>query len=359
MKTTVLDYVTWRGDLKFGESKFNEIDNIIFSMITFLDFDTTLENAKSTYPTLSVGIDTFFLNHDYKTYKFGLIIPSVIKDLAKSIKDTQRFGDVLILDYEKYVNTNERTQFCATTFLLDDLSIVVAFQGTDDTIAGWYENFNMALTKETIAQKKAKEYLNKIGKIYSNNKIYICGHSKGGNLAYYSAMFAEKSIKERIIKIYNNDGPGLIYDRYSEENAKIIDEKGITFLPNSSVIGQIFEQRGEIEIISSKTRNIYQHDPFQLIIEGKKFITTNKFTKSSLKVKNEIQNLYLSLTKEEIYYVMNSLYEALDKQNKKTLLDLKTTNVNVLKSLLKIVHDDKKIIKKFSAILISNNVLLK
>lgn len=359
MKTTVLDYVTWRGDLRFKQSKFNEIDNIIFSMLTYLDFERTFLEAKQTYPTLSVGIDTFFKQYDYKTYKFGLIIPPVIKDLAKAVQKTKRFGNVILLDYEKYVNAEERTQFCAVTFLLDDSSIVVAYEGTDDTIAGWYENFNMVLTDETIAQKKAKNYLNRIGKTFPNKKIYVCGHSKGGNLAYYSSMFAKDEIKERIVKIYNNDGPGLLYDRYPEEKAKIIDEKGITIIPNSTIIGAIFEQRGEIEIVSSKAKNLYQHDPFQLIVEGKYFVRLDKFTNSSLKVKKEIQKLQMSLTKEELYYVMNSVYDALYKQNKRTLMDLKTTDANIFRSLIKIVKDDKKVIRQFTAILINNNVFLK
>lgn len=359
MKTTVLDYVTWRGDLRFKQSKFNEIDNIIFSMLTYLDFERTFLEAKQTYPTLSIGIDTFFKQYDYKTYKFGLIVPPVIKDLAKAVQKTKRFGNVILLDYEKYINHEDRTQFCAVTYLLDDSSIVVAFQGTDDTLAGWYENFNMAIVNETIAQKKARKYLNRIGNTFQNKRIYVCGHSKGGNLAYYSSMFAKDEIKERIVKIYNNDGPGLLYDRYPEEKAKIIDEKGITIVPNSTIIGAIFEQRGEIEIISSKVKNLYQHDPFQLVVEGKSFIRLDKFTNSSLKIKKEIQKLLLSLTKEEIHYVITSVYEALYKQNKRTLLDLKKSDSNIFKSLVKIVKDDKKVIKQFIKILISNNVFIK
>ena len=35
------------------------------------------------------------------------------------------------------------------------------------------------------------------------------GHSKGGNFAMYAAAFCDAEYKERIVKVYNNDGPGF------------------------------------------------------------------------------------------------------------------------------------------------------
>ena len=35
---TLFDYVNWRGDLTFSEAPFNEVDNLIFSLLSYLNF---------------------------------------------------------------------------------------------------------------------------------------------------------------------------------------------------------------------------------------------------------------------------------------------------------------------------------
>ena len=318
-----------------------------------------MDDAKYTYPTLSDGIDTFFKQYDYKTYKFGAIVPNKIKDLAKKVEKTKRFGQILILDYLKEVSAEEKTQFCAGTFALDDGNIVVAFEGTDDTIAGWYEDFAMFVNDEVIAQKKSVQYLNRIGKQFPNKKIYICGHSKGGNLAFYSAMFANDDIKERIIKVYNSDGPGMLYDRYDNEKVKILDEKGITLVPNSTIIGAFFEQRGEIKIVESRVKNLFQHDPFELHVIGKSFVKVDKFTKTTNNIKKEMKKLYLTTSQEDAKRCIDTIYQALYNENKRTLIDLKITDVNIINKFIRIDKQDKDIIKKFASILINNNAFIK
>ena len=359
MKATILDYVDWRGDLSFKASKFNEVDNVVFSMLSYLDFKKTMTNAKSTYPTLDLAIETFFTEYDYKTYRFGAILPNTIKDLAKKVQKTKRYGQILILDYANEIDHEEKTQFGACAYLLDDSTILVCFEGTDDTLCGWYEDGYMFVTKETIAQRKSVLFLERVAKLFPNKKINVCGHSKGGNLAYYSVMKASDDIKERIIHTYNTDGPGLLYDRYEESEYKIIDEKGITILPNSAIVGSIFEMRGEIRIVQSRVKNAYQHDPFELVVLGDKLIRADKFTKSALNIQKELQKYVFSVKAEDAKRCMDELYMALYNDNKRTLLDLKFTDFSIINKLVKLVKTDKDVIKKFVAILINNNAFIK
>ena len=34
----LLSYIIWRGDISFLERPFNEVDNLVFSMISYIDF---------------------------------------------------------------------------------------------------------------------------------------------------------------------------------------------------------------------------------------------------------------------------------------------------------------------------------
>ena len=36
---SINDYLDWRGDLTFSASPFCEVDNLIFSMLAFIDFE--------------------------------------------------------------------------------------------------------------------------------------------------------------------------------------------------------------------------------------------------------------------------------------------------------------------------------
>lgn len=359
MKTNILDYVDWRGDLSFKRSCFNEVDNLVFSSLAYMDLRQAMYDAQSTYPTLSVAVDTFFKHHNYKTYKLGAILPNEIKDLALKMKDSKRYGQILLLDCVREVSIELRSQFGATAFLLDDNTVVIAFEGTNDEIVGWYEDILLCVYDEVLAQKKAVEFVNKIGSLFPNKNLILCGHSKGGNLAYYAAMFAKKEIKDRIINMYNSDGPGMIYSRYKEEDYEIIDEKGINILPNSAIVGSMFEIRGERRIIQCKEKNIFQHDPFSLLVVGNKFVKADKFTKTTLNFQKDFQKYLLSTKPNDILQCANELYSTLYNDHKYTLTDLKIIDYNIVHRLVKLVKKDNDVLKRFVAILINNNAFLK
>ena len=96
-------------------------------------------------------------------------------------------------------------QFCALSFRLSDDSLFVAFRGTDDTIVGWKENFNMSFLDRVPSQEQAMEYLNAAAEKTAGG-IYVTGHSKGGNLSIYAAIHCAPNVKERLLSVWCNDG---------------------------------------------------------------------------------------------------------------------------------------------------------
>ncbi|MBQ4011467.1 MAG: DUF2974 domain-containing protein, partial [Erysipelotrichales bacterium] len=48
----------------------------------------------------------------------------------------------------------------------------------------------------------------------------VTGHSKGGNLAVYASVFAKEEVKERILDVYSNDGPGFLKPIISSDEYK-------------------------------------------------------------------------------------------------------------------------------------------
>ena len=88
------------------------------------------------------------------------------------------------------------------SFVFNDNSIYVAFRGTDSTLVGWKEDLNMGFMDVIPSQIDAVNYLRQIINHFSDYKIFVGGHSKGGNLAVYSAIFIDEALQNiRVLKI--------------------------------------------------------------------------------------------------------------------------------------------------------------
>ena len=183
----------------------------------------------------------------------------------------------------KFVNKIEvenEKQFSAITIIMPDNTLYVSFRGTDNTIVGWKEDFNMSFKSHIASQISAKEYLNMIAELYPNKKIRVGGHSKGGNIAVYSAIFATPQIRDRIINVYNNDGPGFCEDILETQEYQEMINKVHTYIPQSSIIGRLMNHKEKYTIIESTQKGIMQHDLYSWQILGKEFIiggTANTF----------------------------------------------------------------------------------
>ena len=111
--------------------------------------------------------------------------------------------------------------------------------------------------------------------------MILGGHSKGGNVAIYAAVTSEKKLQDRIIKVFNYDGPGFDKDFIDNiENYDFID-KVYTFIPQDSIIGRILEHEEGFRVVESIQKGIYQHDIYSWQVKGKNMIKLKETTKSS------------------------------------------------------------------------------
>ena len=97
----------------------------------------------------------------------------------------ERFAGTKMFAFED--RSDAQTQFAAVSFLLPDKSVFVAFRGTDTSLVGWKEDFNMSYLEAVPAQVRAAEYTAEIARVCRWHKLRIGGHSKGGNLSVYAA----------------------------------------------------------------------------------------------------------------------------------------------------------------------------
>ena len=271
----VCDYVKWRGDLSIEQSEFNEIDNLILSRFSYLPFDKIIkENEVVTIKKLSER----FKKQDIR--KLPILWKDDV-DLFPLMGESERFGKLLATKYINKIDQEQEKQFAAITVLMPDNTIFVSYRGTDNTIVGWKEDLNMSFKSHIASQISAKKYLEIIAQEYPDKKIRIGGHSKGGNVAVYAATFVNKEIKDRIINVYNNDGPGFCDDVIETLEYKEMIEKVHTYIPQSSVIGRLMNHREKYTVVKSVQKGIMQHDLYSWEVLGTEFITLEEVTNGS------------------------------------------------------------------------------
>ena len=270
----IFDYVNRRGALSFEVDPFNEVDNLVLALLVYADFDGIVDNSFNRVD-LKTADRLYFEKHSRRKAQRSLVhfvrAPLLMDIMLKG----ERFRDTALIKYVDIVSSEKDMQMAAVTFLLSDGSAYVAFRGTDTTVAGWKEDFNMSYLPDTEGQLSAVRYLNEVGKGIEG-PIRVGGHSKGGNFSVYASAFCDKEIQDRIVAVYTNDGPGFRKEVTEREGYKNILPKVVSIVPATSVVGMLLSSNVGQIIVKSKNKGLTQHDAFTWEITRNRFKQTER-----------------------------------------------------------------------------------
>ena len=321
----IFDYMDWR-DISLEKLEFNEIDNLILARLSYFPFDDIIEDNEEI--TIKEAYER------YKTWgTTGRILQKEDIDLFPILANSIRFGKMKITNYINKVDPIQEKQFSAITILMPDDTMYVAYRGTDNTIVGWKEDFNMSFSELVASQTDAVYYLESIAKKFKK-KIRIGGHSKGGNLAVYAAAFCTSKIKKRIINVYNNDGPGFCDKVVNSEEYKSILEKVHTYIPQTSIIGRLLNHEEETTILKSTETGIMQHDLYSWQVLGSKFVR-DELTNSSEFIDKTITDWLKVVAPEQREMFIDTFFEILNATEAKTLSDISSKKIASAKTIIK------------------------
>ncbi len=338
----ISNYLDWRGDLSIDTDGFNEVDNLVLSVIAYMDFSNAVPSEPGeggiTLRDTIARLCELKMDHQ----DLGLMMPDLTNDFVKRASETRRFGEIKLYSYVDKIDEQLEMQFSAITFLLPDKSIFVAFRGTDDTLVGWKENFNMSFASPVPAQVAAAEYLTDIA--YSmRGRIRLGGHSKGGNLAIWAAVNAPHRVQRRIVGAYNNDGPGFEERITERAEYRAIADRLFTFVPESSVVGMLLEHTEDYEVVKSSQTALFQHDPFSWRLLGTEFIKAPDRSSFSKHTDTALRSWISSLSPEERQHSTEVLFDVLESTGAKTLSDITDGKLKSLGTILKSLNTvDKK-----------------
>jgi len=326
----MLDYIDWRGDITFEEKGFNEVDSLVFCELSYLDMDRV--EAAHTGDGMTVAAL-------YEAYAGLRPRPKPIMNDAlialRKAAISARFRDVIVKRYVNDVNPDEHAQFSAVTFIYREDEAYVAFRGTDDTLVGWREDFNMSFLSETYGQKAAVDYLNSVAS-ETPDKLIVGGHSKGGNFAVYAAAFCDPDVREnRIVRVYSNDGPGFRKEVTDSEEYAAILPKIVKLVPESSLVGVLLGGKERCRYIKSEAKLFAQHDPYTWCVKGPRMEDAPDRSQVSVFMGDTIKNWLSGQDEEHRKTLVDVLFDSLETTGVDTVGDLNNAPMRIYTAFMK------------------------
>jgi len=346
----ILDYLNWRGDLTFEESAFNDIDAVILCQILYLNFDGIFKNSGfKDFIKISELAERFINAKDFKTRSnTGVLINKQTVDLLKYAGKSRRFSDIKAAGYISVLDLSMEEQFSAVTYIIKNKMNFVAYRGTDDNIVGWKEDFNLAIHDIVPSQKDAQEYLKTAAQTL-RGFFYVGGHSKGGNLAVYASATSPSGIQKRIRTIYNFDGPGFTEEKINSPQFKAIIPKVLSFHPQLSIVGMLFNRAGKCLIVKSFETGIMQHDMFSWALMGKNFSMLDKFEKESEFFNSTVNTWINGLDIEKRKLFIDTVFDIIDATNARTNTELEKNipenSIRIISAVRKLDPDVREAVK--------------
>ena len=348
--SNIIDYIKWRGDLSFNQAPINEIDNIILARFSYLPFKdielSDMETIESiSYKMQNFGIEKFLWDDD--------------KEFIQILGQVNRYKDLKTSNYIEIFDTAAEKQFAAITILLPNKISYVSFRGTDSSLVGWKEDLNMGFMENVPSQKEAVNYLNNIAK-KNRDKLIIGGHSKGGNLAVYSAVFCNDKIKSRIEKVINADGPGFDKSVIQTENYKKILNKIETYIPQSSIVGRLLEHEEEYQVVKSIQKGVMQHDIYSWQVEPLRLVRIPTLTNNSEIFNGIVRDWVKNTTPEQRKNFINLIYEIITTTDAKSLSDFSKNTAKkigiILNSYRNVNEEDRKEMERMVKLILESAV---
>ena len=337
----LMDYLDWRGDLTMSQAPFNEVDNLILAELSYVDFLGIVPGpGEGRSITLEEAAEAFFARFPAgERIDMGVLIPDTIPDMLRKMADSPRFRTMRLDHCVDVADPQRDEQFAALTVETGDGALYLSFRGTDDTLAGWLEDLELACAREVPAQKEAVEYVRAVAKHHPRRKLRLGGHSKGGNLAVYAGTFCPASIQRRIEAIWSNDGPGFYEDLLDHPAHRRIQERIHSIVPKSSVVGMLLEHEESYTVVDSDQLGFLQHDGFSWQVMGDHFITLRQVSRQAQMSDLALRRWVHGMSAQQRRQFVDALAHVLKASGAETLTDLRDDSFKAVAAMVKAMKE--------------------
>jgi len=310
----LFDYLSWRGDLSFAQSPFGPVDGLILAALSYVSFDGLVPEGPDAPVPLGRTAEDLLARSDVRERCRREPDAKLLRALA----DSPRFSRLELCCYVSRFVPREETQFAALAVLLGDGSACLAFRGTDGTLVGWKEDFNLSFLDVVPAQLEAAGYVRDFAAAFPG-PLRLGGHSKGGNLAAAGAALSAMKARDRIQSVWSFDGPGLNPYLMARPGYQELLTRMRSYVPRSSVVGLLLAHEEPCTVVDSDQQGLFQHDPYSWQVTGPDFVRLEEVTAGSRLIDRTLKNWLAGLTNAQRETVADTLYELLSSGDAKTV----------------------------------------
>lgn len=343
----IYDYIDNYGAKSFKEEPLNDIDLMVFSAISYVDFSGIMDYS-SAKVSLNDLAELYFLSHNKKEVKHNILGVAEGIKILKYIVNTRRYRFLKVYNYN-CIYTDEE-QFSGIFIDVTKHLTVVAFTGTNELVSGWREDANLAYSFPVPAQKDAINMINSHIHLFSHRRYVFTGHSKGGNLALAAGMYLKPYKRFRLKQIVSLDGPGLRLEQKNSKQYKKIDKRYKLIIPNSSIVGLLLEHKDQYTVIKSSKNGVMAHHLIYWEINENELVPS-ELNNFAIKCEKAIKGWFGKYDDETIKNFWIDLFDIFQEAGIDNLLDLKYLKIKkvlgCLKATKNIDESTKKMISTF------------
>ena len=335
MSETVIDYV--KTEMRtFAEHPFHEVDSLVLSQLSYIHLGNLIVPPTAGAVRKPLTLQQLFRSECFEHYFADQMDAVKNRKLLTACAASPRFRDIGVAYYAQEFDEENEKQFCAMTFFIDADTAYLAFRGTDCTLIGWKEDFNMAFLTPVPSQESALSYTLSVAKLV-RGKLMLGGHSKGGNLAVYAAMKSPQRLQNRIVSIFSHDGPGFRDNIFSSDEYLRISDRIRKTLPQSSLVGMLLEHQENYAIVESTAVGIVQHNPYSWIVRNGDFVRMTTLTSGADYLNRTLADWLSALPNEQREQFVDALYSVISTTDLTSLLELRenwqTEVANVIENM--------------------------
>jgi hypothetical protein len=329
----------------FSEKPFTPVDSLVLSQLSYTRFEAVVDGEGRDRLDPRMTVKDFFLGEYFPEMFSDGISDEDNRRLLAAAACSPRFRDLTVKNIVTKSDRGSEEQFAAMMFEIGPLTDYVAFRGTDGSLYGWKEDFNLSFMDEVPAQRDAADYIDRFcggkGLRGRRHRYYIGGHSKGGNLAVYSALSCDPGVRERVIEVFSHDGPGF-RDEVLDRLEAVRERDGVRVtkeVPQTSMIGILLETQEDYRVVKSDGFLIMQHSAYTWQIEDGDFIYLDDKSGGGRYFDRTLHEWIANASDEEREVFSNTLYKVLSENGIKTLHDMKSMDIRKVIGMLETIGD--------------------
>lgn len=305
----LIDYLEKVENLTFDQEPLNILDKVCINEIGYLTYEKWLTASDLKKP---INLHDFAegkeLNPDY-----SFMVTKERVELAEAMVRSRRFASLSLSNYRSVLDKEVEKQFAAMIFSLPELDYhQLVFRGTDDSVIGWKEDFQLTYSREIPAHRSAMTFLEDHLPNLSG-RTTVSGHSKGGNLALYSAVQSSTALREKIAELLLLDSPGLMKSLLEKPSYQELKAKMIVIRPQDSVVGVMLYWDRPAQLVAAGGIGFAQHNAltWEVDLVANDFAYEDQPTELSQRLEETFQEWIETLPNQELKQVCDLVFDTI------------------------------------------------